>query len=201
MESNGFGRRGALKAATAIAAGLAAPAVHAQGPVTLRYVGTAVNQSNEIKAKVKDDLGIIIEYVPVTSDDVVRRAVTQPNSLDILDAEYWMLKKIVPSGNLAGMDVKRIKLAEEITPVFTKGEVGGRKIGDQGTAPRKVMYLPAREAKAFAPRQRCQWMYCWSSVSGTTSRLLTMTRPCLNSSMRLPPWMFAPRSRSLISLS
>ncbi|TDH59438.1 extracellular solute-binding protein [Dankookia rubra] len=158
METRGFGRRDALKAAAgAAAAALAAPAVHAQGPVVLRYVGTAVNQSKEIKDKVREDLGIVIEYVPVTSDDVVRRAVTQPNSFDILDSEYWMLKKIIPSGNLHGMDAKRIKLVDQITPVFTKGEIGGRKIGDQGTAPRKVSFLPAREAKSFATEQT-QWM-------------------------------------------
>ena len=158
MQTKGFGRRDALKvAAGAAVAGLAAPAVHAQGPVVLRYVGTAVNQSKEIKDKVKEDLGIIIEYVPVTSDDVVRRAVTQPNSFDILDSEYWMLKKIIPSGNLLGMDAKRIKLVNEITPVFTKGEIGGKKIGDQGTAPKKVSFLPAREAKTFATEQT-QWM-------------------------------------------
>jgi putative spermidine/putrescine transport system substrate-binding protein len=158
MQNKGFGRRDALKvAAGAAVASLAAPAVHAQGPVVLRYVGTAVNQSREIKDKVKEDLGIVIEYVPVTSDDVVRRAVTQPNSFDILDSEYWMLKKIIPSGNLLGMDAKRIKLVNDITPVFTKGEIGGKKIGDQGTAPRKVSFLPAREAKTFATEQT-QWM-------------------------------------------
>ena len=158
MQSKGFGRRDALKAvAGAALAGLAAPAVHAQGPVVLRYVGTAVNQSKEIKDKVREDLGIVIEYVPVTSDDVVRRAVTQPNSFDILDSEYWMLKKIIPSGNLLGMDAKRIKLVDQITPVFTKGEIGGKTIGDQGTAPRKVSFLPAREAKGFATEQT-QWM-------------------------------------------
>jgi putative spermidine/putrescine transport system substrate-binding protein len=158
METKGFGRRDALKvAAGAAVASLAAPAVHAQGPVVLRYVGTAVNQSKEIKDKVREDLGIVIEYVPVTSDDVVRRAVTQPNSFDILDSEYWMLKKIIPSGNLLGMDARRIKLVNEITPVFTKGEIGGKKIGDQGTAPKKVSFLPAREAKTFATEQT-QWM-------------------------------------------
>ncbi|HYI83468.1 MAG TPA: extracellular solute-binding protein, partial [Acetobacteraceae bacterium] len=40
---------------------------------------------------------------------------------------------------------------------FTKGEIGGKKIGDQGTAPKKVSFLPAREAKTFATEQT-QWM-------------------------------------------
>jgi putative spermidine/putrescine transport system substrate-binding protein len=158
-QNRAIGRRGLLGggAGVAAAAGLAAPAVHAQGAVVLRYVGTAVNQSREIKDKVKEDLGITLDYIPVTSDDVVRRAVTQPNSFDVLDSEYWMLKKIVPSGNLVGMDARRIKLVDQITPVFTKGEIAGRRIGDQGTAPRKVMYLPAREARSFAS-EPTQWL-------------------------------------------
>ncbi|MBK1657969.1 ABC transporter substrate-binding protein [Paracraurococcus ruber] len=158
MNGKGFTRRAALQAAGGMAAaGLAAPAVHAQGAVVLRYVGTAVNQHQGIKEKVKEDLGITLEYVPVTSDDVVRRAVTQPNSFDILDSEYWMLKKIIPSGNLVGMDAKRIKLVNEITTVFTKGEIAGKKIGGQGTAPWKVGYLPGREAKSFANGQT-EWL-------------------------------------------
>ncbi|MCO6418103.1 extracellular solute-binding protein [Siccirubricoccus sp. KC 17139] len=153
-ETAKIGRRGLL-AGTALA--LAAPAVQAQGAVTLRYVGTAVNQHQGIREKVRQDLGITLDYIPVTSDDVVRRAVTQPNSFDILDSEYWMLKKIVPSGNLVGMDANGIAKVGEITPVFTKGEIGGRKIGLQGTAPSKVMYLPQQNARTFA-NEPTRWL-------------------------------------------
>ncbi|MEN3379922.1 MAG: putative spermidine/putrescine transport system substrate-binding protein, partial [Hyphomicrobiales bacterium] len=75
---------GALMGSTAIG-GLSAPAVHAQEPKVLRYLGTAVNQSTEIAKKVKEDTGITIEYVPVTTDEVAKRIVTQPNSFDIVD--------------------------------------------------------------------------------------------------------------------
>ena len=104
----------------------------------------------DIAKKAKEDLGINIEYVPVTTDDVAKRIITQPNSFDIVDSEYFSLKKLMPSGNLLGMDAKKIKLADKITPVFTKGEVAGKKIGDQGTAPNKVFYLEGQNAKKFA---------------------------------------------------
>ena len=150
-------------AAAATGAALAAPALRgfpaviAAEPVTLRYLGTAVNQSKEIAQKVKADLGITIEYVPVTTDDVAKRIITQPGSFDIVDAEYFQLRKLIPSGNLLGMDAKRIKHADNITPVFTRGEIAGKKIGDQGTAPRKVFYLEGQASTKFAA-QPTRWI-------------------------------------------
>lgn len=160
----GISRRNVLKggvAATGLAAGSGAitgfPFVHAAEGVTLRYAGTAVNQHAEIARKVKEDLGITLQYIPLTSDDVVKRAVTQPNSFDILDSEYWMLKKIVPSGNLQGMDTAKIKYFDKIVPVFTKGELDGKKISTQGTAPFKVTYVEGQFSKKFADGPT-QWM-------------------------------------------
>jgi putative spermidine/putrescine transport system substrate-binding protein len=147
-----FSRRSVLKGAALMgSAAIYAPAVHAQEPKVLRYLGTAVNQSTEIAKKVKEDTGITIEYIPVTTDEVAKRIVTQPNSFDLVDEEYFSLKKVIPSGNLLGMDAKRIKNVDKITPIFTKGQLpDGKKIGDQGTAPKKVFYLEGANSKKFA---------------------------------------------------
>lgn len=155
-------RRQLLKGSAALAGAAATttlftPAIHAQETVTLRYVGTAVNQSQEIAQKVLEDLGINLDYIPVTSDEVVQRAVTQPNSFDILDAEYWMMKKIVPSGNMQGMDQSRIERSDDIVPIFKNGTVGDQSIGDQGTAPWEVTYLPEKNAAELVPEET-QWM-------------------------------------------
>jgi putative spermidine/putrescine transport system substrate-binding protein len=144
-------RRSFLKAASVAAGGaLGFPYVHAQEKITLRYLGTAVNQDKSIADKFEADTGIKIQYIAVTTDDVTKRAVTAPNSFDLIDTEYFSLKKIIPTGNLLGIDTKRIKNADKITSLFTKGEVAGKKVGDQGTAPKKVMYLESATAKTFA---------------------------------------------------
>ena len=145
-----LGRRTLLKGAAAASGALAFPFVHAQEKITLRYLGTAVNQDKAIAEKFKADTGIEIQYIPVTTDDVTKRAVTAPNSFDLIDTEYFSLKKILPTGNLLGIDTKRIKNADKITTLFTKGEVAGKKVGDQGTAPKKVMYVASPTAKDFA---------------------------------------------------
>ena len=147
--TKGVTRRSVLKGAAA-AAITGFPAIVSAQPVTLRYLGTAVNQSKEIAQKVKADLGIVIEYIPVVTDEVAKRIITQPNSFDIVDAEYFSLRKLIPSGNLLGMDAKRIKYADKIATVFTKGQVAGKTIGDQGTAPKKVFYLEGPTSTKFA---------------------------------------------------
>ncbi|WP_457329836.1 ABC transporter substrate-binding protein [Rhizobacter sp. P5_C2] len=152
-----LGRRTLLKGAAAAGSALAFPFVHAQEKITLRYLGTAVNQDKAIADKFKADTGIEIQYIPVTTDDVTKRAVTAPNSFDLIDTEYFSLKKILPTGNLLGIDTKRIKNADKITTLFTKGEVGGKKVGDQGTAPKKVMYVASPTAKDFA-KESTQFM-------------------------------------------
>ena len=160
---SGLTRRKVLQSSAALA-GLAGtnaltgfPAVHAAEPVTLRYLGTAVNQSTDIAKKVKEDLGITIEYVPVTTDVVTKRIITQPDSFDLTDVEYFSLPSLVPSGNLVGMDAKKIKLADDITTVLSKGIIGDKKIGNQGTAPFKVFYLDGKHSKKFS-KTPTEWL-------------------------------------------
>ncbi|WP_353094909.1 extracellular solute-binding protein, partial [Methylibium sp.] len=145
-----FRRRQLLQGTAGILATGIFPAIHAQEKITLRYLGTAVNQDKAIAEKFKADTGITIQYIAVNTDEVTKRAVTSPNSFDLIDTEYFSLKKIVPTGNLKGIDVKKIKNADKITTLFTTGMVGGKPVGDQGTAPKKVIYLEGEKSKVFA---------------------------------------------------
>ncbi|WP_027134023.1 ABC transporter substrate-binding protein [Geminicoccus roseus] len=141
---------GAALAGIAATGAICAPAVHSAEPVTLRYLSTAVNQAPAIAEQAFRDTGVKIEYVSVTTDEVTKRIITQPNSFDLVDTEYFALKKLVPAGNLMGMDAKRIKLVDKLAPAITKAEIDGKKIGDQGTAPKKVFYLDGQYSKQFS---------------------------------------------------
>ncbi|MFT4192731.1 MAG: PotD/PotF family extracellular solute-binding protein [Comamonas sp.] len=148
--ASGVPRRALLKGMAGVLAAGLFPAVHAQEKVVLRYLGTAVNQDKAIAEKFEADTGIRLQYVAVTTDEVTKRAVTQPNSFDLLDTEYFSLRNIVPTGNLKGIDARRVKNAGKITSLFLDGTVDGKAVGDQGTAPKKVIYLQGERSKAFA---------------------------------------------------
>ncbi len=157
-KTTGLSRRAVLKGAAGLAGAAAGsgaitgfPAVWSQEDKVLRYLGTAVNQSDDMTKKVKEDTGITIQNIVATTDDVTKRVITQPNSFDILDTEYFSLKKLVPSGNILPMDAKKIKEFDNITPVFTKGQLpNGKVIGDQGTAPKKVMFVEGPHSTKFS---------------------------------------------------
>ncbi len=157
MSDSSIKRRTLLQGTAGILATGMFPAIHAQEKVTLRYLGTAVNQDKAIADRFKADTGITIQYVAVTTDEVSKRAVTQPNSFDLLDTEYFSLPKIMPTGNIKGIDAKRVKYADKIAPALTKGVVAGKTIGDQGTAPKKVMYLTGERSKTFS-KTPTEWM-------------------------------------------
>ena len=152
---------GAAAAGLAIGSGAfrGAPVVWAQNikNIVLRQFGTGASTYNEIAVKAKEDLGFTIELAGLDSDAVVQRAVTQPKSYDIIDAEFAMLPKIVPTGNFQPMDIQRIKLFDKVVPIFTRGEMpNGQKVSTQGTAPIKVSYLTGKDSKTFS-RTPTQW--------------------------------------------
>jgi len=153
--STKFSRRNALKMGLGAGLGattaLYAPAVLSSDAPVIRYLGTAVNMGDEIEKKLFEDTGIKVQYISKTTDEVTKSVLTQPNSFDIVDSEYFSLPKLVPSGNILGMDTTRIKEWDNVTSIFTKGITpGGKKVGLQGTAPSKVMYLTGATSGEFA---------------------------------------------------
>jgi len=150
-------RRSLLKAGAA-AVGLAAgsgvitgfPTIWAQSKITLRQFGTGVSNLNAIAEKVKADLGITLQMTALDSDAVAQRAVTQPQSYDVADIEYWICKKVFPSGVLQPMDVSKLKYYDDIVPLFKTGKLTPTSVIAQGTAPHTVGYVEGKDSKVFA---------------------------------------------------
>jgi putative spermidine/putrescine transport system substrate-binding protein len=156
-----YSRRNILQGAAAFGAAstLGAPMIWAQNikDVTLRQFGTGVSNLNDVAVKVKEDLGFTLEMTALDSDSVTQRAATQPKSFDIADIEYWICKKVWPTGNLQAMDTSKIKLFDKISPIFTTGKLTPESVVAQGTAPSTVGFIAEPGAKEFAP-EVTNWM-------------------------------------------
>ncbi|MBT8156054.1 substrate-binding domain-containing protein [Epibacterium ulvae] len=154
-------RRKLLKtgAAAVGASTLGAPMLWAQNikDITLRQFGTGVSNLNEVATKVKEDLGFTLEMTALDSDSVTQRAATQPKSFDIADIEYWICKKVWPTGNLQAMDVSKIKNYDKIVGTFKSGKLTPESVIAQGTAPHTVGFVDGVDGKEFASEET-GWM-------------------------------------------
>ena len=161
---SGLTRRDILKTGAA-AAGLAAgsgaitgfPYICAKEAITLRQFGTGVSNINAIAEKCKADLGITLEMTATDSDAAAQRSVTQPDSYDIADIEYWICKKVFPTGVLQPMDTKKIKYYDKIVPLFINGKMKPDSVIAQGTAPHTVGFVEGADSKKFA-KEPTEWM-------------------------------------------
>jgi putative spermidine/putrescine transport system substrate-binding protein len=155
-----YSRRSLLKTGAAAAATtLAAPMVWGQEikNVTLRQLGTGVSNLNEVAAKVKEDLGFTLEMTALDSDSVTQRAATQPDSFDIADIEYWICKKVWPTGNLQAMDTSKIANYDKIVGIFRNGKLTPESVIAQGTAPHTVGFTTGVDGKEFVDEES-GWM-------------------------------------------
>ena len=162
----GLNRRAFLKTGAA-AAGLVAgsgaitgfPTIWAQNikNVTLRQFGTGVSNLNDVANKVKEDLGFTLQMTALDSDAVTQRAVTQPDSYDIADIEYWIAKKDFPAGVMQPMDVSKMKYFDKIAPLFVTGKLTPESKIAQGTAPHTVGFVESADSTKFAA-EPTKWM-------------------------------------------
>ncbi|MCU0802176.1 MAG: PotD/PotF family extracellular solute-binding protein [Rhodobacteraceae bacterium] len=161
MSKMRYTRRSMLKtgaAAVAVSA-LPAPMIWAQDikDITLRQFGTGVSNLNDVATKVKEDLGFTLEMTALDSDAVTQRAATQPDSFDIADIEYWICKKVWPTGNLQAMDTSKIANYDKIVGIFRNGKLTPESVIAQGTAPHTVGFTSGPGGTDFVAEES-GWM-------------------------------------------
>ena len=156
-----YTRRAMLKTGGAALAASTLPAPMVWGQETkdivLRQFGTGVSNLNEVAQKVKEDLGFTLEMTALDSDSVTQRAATQPDSFDIADIEYWICKKVWPTGNLQAMDTSKIQNYDKIVGIFRSGKLTPESVIAQGTAPHSVGFVEGPGSNSFADSET-GWM-------------------------------------------
>lgn len=121
--------------------------------IKLVQVGGSYSAIKEIAEQATKDLGFKVEMQTAPHDALLNRLLTQPQSIDIADIEYFFQHFLLPKGTLHPMEAKRIKLWDKVVPIFSKGEYpDGRKVSTQGVLPFEVQYLEKPGDKKFATK-------------------------------------------------
>lgn len=155
----GLSRRKFLKstaAATGAAAGsgvIGAPMIWAQNirDITISWTGPSFAVIADIAEKASEELGFQVVAQSVESTNLMPRIVNQPETLEIVDMEYWALAKVWRSGNFQSLDPTMIDNWDQITPIMKDGKnFDGSDLTRQGILPYKVLYLDSGDALEFA---------------------------------------------------
>jgi putative spermidine/putrescine transport system substrate-binding protein len=159
-ETGALTRRGVLKAAAAVAGAAVGtgavtgfPTIWAQNikDVRLLHLGSSYSAIVDIARQASQDLGFTVEMQNSAGDALVNRVVTQPESLDIADLEFWAVQRAFPRGVLQPIETGKIKLWDKVVPIFTRGEYpDGKKVSNQGTLPFEVQYVTGADSSEFA---------------------------------------------------
>src|SRR5689334_6617053 len=121
--------------------------------VKLVQVGGSYSAIKEIADQATKDLGFKVEMQTAPHDALLNRLVTQPQSIDIADIEYFFQLHLLPRGTLKPIEAKKIKLWDKVVPIFTKGEYpDGKKVSTQGVLPFEVQYIQKPGDKKFATK-------------------------------------------------
>ena len=154
-KKSNISRRGFLKAGAA-AAGAAAgsgaitgfPTIWAQEikDIELRHVGVSYSVVKAIGDQAAKDLGFKVTMQNLDTSAAINRFITQPNTVDICDLEGWQAKLAAKRGVIQGIEAKRIKEFDNFLPIFTKGELDGAKIANEGISPYAALYLDGKDS-------------------------------------------------------
>lgn len=141
-------RTGAAAAGAAAASTLGAPMIWAQEikDIELRHVGVSYSVVKAIGDQATKDLGFKVTMQNLDTSAAINRFITQPDSVDICDLEGWQAKLAARRGVIQGIEVKKIKQFDNFLPIFTKGELEGTKIANQGISPYAALYLEGKDS-------------------------------------------------------
>ena len=131
--------RGAAVTAGAVAGSqvIGAPMIWAQNikDITINHTGMAYSVLIDIARQASKDLGFKVEMSVTDHGGLMNRMVNEPKSIDVADSEIWQTKIYVPQGVSQAVDVKRIKLWDKITPIYTTGQFAGSEVSREGDSP------------------------------------------------------------------
>jgi putative spermidine/putrescine transport system substrate-binding protein len=142
------------------------PAVRPAGRPVLRILGTEITALDALKAQAEADLGIEIRFEKLDFLSAQRKAATEPTAFDVYDQCFhnldivWFWRAIRP------IEVRRIRLWEEVSDLTKTGRIGPSASFGAGDAP--VTKLFVQPSHSLGP-QPTEWISMLPTVHNLDS--------------------------------
>ncbi len=125
---------------------------------TIKVVGTHVTLQEKLRKKAEKDLGIIIEFYPGGSAEVILKATTNPSSFDIYEQWSNSIKVLWQANAIQPIETKKLKYWSEINDLTKKGRISPKANIGLGDAPYKLLYVQDNETLGAGATDRISFM-------------------------------------------
>jgi len=107
---------------------------------SLRVLVTPPSGHSEISKQAATELGFDIKLSVLPTEALLRKAVSEPDSFDLIQAEYWMINELTNSGVIQPVKASEIDRFHEISPLFINGMIDGEQVSCGGVPPHSVQF-------------------------------------------------------------
>lgn len=143
------------------------PALHTEGRIKLRILGTAISLLEELRLGAERDLGMDIEFDNQDFMTAQHKAALEPMTYDIYDQCFHNLDIVWYWRAVQPIDIERITLWDEITDLTKTGRIGPNARIGQGDAP--VTKLSCSRTWRLPKRPRSAFRCCRRRITSTAS--------------------------------
>ena len=155
-----------LAAATGAGAGSGAitgfPTIWAQNikDIVIRQIGSSTDTNKLVEDQANKDLPFKLQLTPLDGNTLVARAVTQPDTWDIVNDGPPDIPLLWPTKNFQTIDVKRIPWWSKVVPLYTTGKIDPAAKFGQGLNPSLVMHADAPGNAGTPVKEQTPYLTC-----------------------------------------
>ena len=164
----GVSRRSVLKGTAAVAGAAAAttlsggfPTVWAQDikDITVRTVGMAVSNMKPLEDMANEALDFQVRQTAAEIPAIQARGLTQPDSGDLFEPPYMLMKFMWPSGNFQAWDTTKLPEWDTVVDLYkAPGKIWPDASFGDGQNPSTVAYTSGIDATDFVEPGSTQWI-------------------------------------------
>jgi len=165
-------RREAVRLVAVGAAAVCAPAraYQPRDGVSLRVLGTHATLQEPIRRRAEQELGITIEHTVLGGAEMIHRAISRPESFDVVMLGSHVVPLAWQAGAIRAIDCGRVAHWRRMNPLVLEGKLRGAGISGAGDTPNASLYVGDDGSLGDTKSARVSFVPCLHNVDSFAYR-------------------------------